>query len=164
MNDQAQTTDLLLLRRDADGIAWLTLNRPSARNALSLGLMRVLVAELRGDRCRYFGEGRRNWWRRPGVLRRPRPARAPRQPRSRGLRGDVPALLATDDRDRAVAAAGDCPRTRPGHGGRLPACGGLRLGCGGRGSRVRHAGREDRPVLHHADGAVGALDSRPGQP
>ena len=46
MNDQAQTTDLLLLRRDADGVAWLTLNRPSARNALSLGLMQVLVAEL----------------------------------------------------------------------------------------------------------------------
>jgi enoyl-CoA hydratase/carnithine racemase len=46
MNDQAQTTDLLLLRRDADGVAWLTLNRPSARNALSLGLMQALVAEL----------------------------------------------------------------------------------------------------------------------
>jgi enoyl-CoA hydratase/carnithine racemase len=46
MNDQAQTIDRLLLRRDADGVAWLTLNRPSARNALSLGLMEALVAEL----------------------------------------------------------------------------------------------------------------------
>ena len=46
MNDQAQTTDRLLLRRDADGVAWLTLNRPSARNALSLGLMEALVTEL----------------------------------------------------------------------------------------------------------------------
>ncbi len=46
MNDQAQTTHRLLLRRDADGVAWLTLNRPSARNALSLGLMEALVAEL----------------------------------------------------------------------------------------------------------------------
>jgi len=46
MNDQAQTTDRLLLRRDADGVAWLMLNRPSARNALSLGLMQALVAEL----------------------------------------------------------------------------------------------------------------------
>jgi enoyl-CoA hydratase/carnithine racemase len=46
MNDQAQTTHRLLLRRDADGVAWLTLNRPSARNALSLGLMEAMVAEL----------------------------------------------------------------------------------------------------------------------
>jgi enoyl-CoA hydratase/carnithine racemase len=46
MDDQAQTIDRLLLRRDADGVAWLTLNRPSARNALSLGLMQALVAEL----------------------------------------------------------------------------------------------------------------------
>jgi enoyl-CoA hydratase/carnithine racemase len=46
MNDHAQTTDRLLLRRDADGVAWLTLNRPSARNALSLGLMEAMVAEL----------------------------------------------------------------------------------------------------------------------
>jgi enoyl-CoA hydratase/carnithine racemase len=35
-----------LLRRDADGIAWLTLNRPAARNALSIGLMEALDAEL----------------------------------------------------------------------------------------------------------------------
>src|SRR5277367_6504644 len=46
MNDQTQTTHRLLLRRDADGVAWLTLNRPSARNALSLGLMEAMVAEL----------------------------------------------------------------------------------------------------------------------
>ena len=46
MNDQAQTTDRLLLRRDADSVAWLTLNRPAARNALSLGLMQALVTEL----------------------------------------------------------------------------------------------------------------------
>ena len=35
-----------LLRADRDGVAWLTLNRPEARNALSLGLMERLVAEL----------------------------------------------------------------------------------------------------------------------
>ncbi|MGO4724800.1 MULTISPECIES: enoyl-CoA hydratase [unclassified Inquilinus] len=35
-----------LLRRDADGVATLTLNRPVARNALSLGLMAALEAEL----------------------------------------------------------------------------------------------------------------------
>ena len=35
-----------LLRRDADGVAWLTLNRPQARNALSAGLIAALDAEL----------------------------------------------------------------------------------------------------------------------
>ena len=32
----------MLLRADAEGIATLTLNRPAARNALSLGLMAAL--------------------------------------------------------------------------------------------------------------------------
>ena len=36
----------LLLRGDHDGIATLTLNRPQARNALSIGLMEALDAEL----------------------------------------------------------------------------------------------------------------------
>ncbi len=36
----------LLLRRDSDNIAILTLNRPAARNALSIGLMEALDAEL----------------------------------------------------------------------------------------------------------------------
>jgi enoyl-CoA hydratase/carnithine racemase len=36
----------LLLRRDADGVAHLTMNRPAARNALSLGLMQAMVDEL----------------------------------------------------------------------------------------------------------------------
>jgi enoyl-CoA hydratase/carnithine racemase len=35
-----------LLRADRDGIAWLTLNRPEARNALSLALMQRLTEEL----------------------------------------------------------------------------------------------------------------------
>ena len=35
-----------LLRRDADGVAWLTLNRPAARNALSVALMSSLAAAL----------------------------------------------------------------------------------------------------------------------
>ncbi len=45
MNAQPEPeTDLL--RADRDGIAWLTLNRPAARNALSLNLMAALDAEL----------------------------------------------------------------------------------------------------------------------
>lgn len=38
----------MLLRADDEGIATLTLNRPAARNALSLGLMAALDAELAG--------------------------------------------------------------------------------------------------------------------
>ncbi len=39
-------TDNLLLRDDRDGVAWLTLNRPQARNALSAPLMSALEAAL----------------------------------------------------------------------------------------------------------------------
>jgi enoyl-CoA hydratase/carnithine racemase len=39
-------TEQVLLRRDADGVAWLTLDRPAARNALSMALMEALDAEL----------------------------------------------------------------------------------------------------------------------
>ena len=46
MPNDAPITGTVLLRRDADGIAWLTLNRPQARNALSVALMRALDAEL----------------------------------------------------------------------------------------------------------------------
>ena len=46
MNEQIGVTERVLLRRDADGVAWLTLNRPAARNALSIGLMEALVGEL----------------------------------------------------------------------------------------------------------------------
>jgi enoyl-CoA hydratase/carnithine racemase len=43
---QVPPTDAVLLRADRDGVAWLTLNRPSARNALTLGLMAALTQEL----------------------------------------------------------------------------------------------------------------------
>jgi enoyl-CoA hydratase/carnithine racemase len=46
MNEQSAVKEQVLQRRNADGIAWLTMNRPAARNALSMGLMEALVAEL----------------------------------------------------------------------------------------------------------------------
>jgi enoyl-CoA hydratase/carnithine racemase len=46
MNEQSGSTQAELRRRDADGVAWLSLNRPGARNALSMGLMQALVDEL----------------------------------------------------------------------------------------------------------------------
>jgi enoyl-CoA hydratase/carnithine racemase len=46
MNDGSTVAAPSLLRRDTDGVAWLTLNRPASRNALSTGLMEALDAEL----------------------------------------------------------------------------------------------------------------------
>jgi enoyl-CoA hydratase/carnithine racemase len=46
MNEQSGVMERVLLRRDADGVAWLTMNRPGARNALSLALMQALLDEL----------------------------------------------------------------------------------------------------------------------
>ena len=42
----------LVLRRDADGIAFLTLNRPAQRNALSVALMERAAGRDRRDRRR----------------------------------------------------------------------------------------------------------------
>jgi len=39
VQSQIPTADPILLRQDADGVATLTMNRPAARNALSVGLM-----------------------------------------------------------------------------------------------------------------------------
>ena len=46
MNEQSAVIDRVLLRRDVDGVAWLTMNRPAARNALSINLMEAMLAEL----------------------------------------------------------------------------------------------------------------------
>jgi enoyl-CoA hydratase/carnithine racemase len=46
MDEQSGTTERVLLRRDETAVAWLTLNRPGARNALSIALMQTLLSEL----------------------------------------------------------------------------------------------------------------------
>jgi len=46
MNIQTQVEPTPLLRRDEAGVAWLTLNRPAARNALSVALMSALEEAL----------------------------------------------------------------------------------------------------------------------
>jgi enoyl-CoA hydratase/carnithine racemase len=48
MNEQTAVMERVVQRRDNDGVAWLTLNRPAARNALSMALMQALVDELAG--------------------------------------------------------------------------------------------------------------------
>jgi len=46
MPDDAPMTEANILRRDVDCVAWLTLNRPASRNAMSMALMQALDAEL----------------------------------------------------------------------------------------------------------------------
>jgi enoyl-CoA hydratase/carnithine racemase len=48
MNDHAASTAPILLRQDRGPVAWLTLNRPGARNALSMALMTELDNALAG--------------------------------------------------------------------------------------------------------------------
>src|SRR5271167_3667892 len=48
MNEQTAVMERVVRRRDTDGVAWLTLNRPAARNALSIALMQALMDELAG--------------------------------------------------------------------------------------------------------------------
>jgi enoyl-CoA hydratase/carnithine racemase len=50
MNVSLPVTDPVLLRHDDGPVAWLTLNRPQARNALSVALMAALEAELQALR------------------------------------------------------------------------------------------------------------------
>jgi enoyl-CoA hydratase/carnithine racemase len=46
MRARQEPPEPVLLRRDEDGIAWLTLNRPAQRNALSVALMSALQDEI----------------------------------------------------------------------------------------------------------------------
>ena len=59
-----------------DGVALLTLNRPAARNALSSELLRALPEAIVAADANDDVDVDRAHRRRPGVLRRPRPARA----------------------------------------------------------------------------------------
>ena len=46
MRARQESAEPVLLRRDEDGIAWLTLNRPAQRNALSIALMDALQGQI----------------------------------------------------------------------------------------------------------------------
>ena len=60
----------VLLRRDEDGIAWLTLNRPAQRNALSSALLTALQARSMPIAPRPRGQGGGDRRQRPRLLRR----------------------------------------------------------------------------------------------
>ena len=46
MRARREPVEAVLLRRDEDAVAWLTLNRPAQRNALSVALMSALQGEI----------------------------------------------------------------------------------------------------------------------
>ena len=69
------TTSELVLTTDHGAVRVLTLNRPSARNALSRDLIRAALRRADRRRRRRRGARRRAHRRRPGVLRRRRPQR-----------------------------------------------------------------------------------------
>ena len=101
--------DALVLREDRDGVATLTLNRPSARNALSVGMMSALQAALDAIAAEQNVRVviRRRW---PRLLRRARSQGAARQSRPAGLRGGLRAMRQADDQHRHAAEAGDRAR------------------------------------------------------
>ena len=162
-----------LLRRDADGIAWLTLNRPAARNALSIGLMEALDAEL--ARIETDASVR------VVIIGGAGPAFCAghdlRELRANPTRAAYEAVFALCSRLMLrlvrLPQAGDRAGAWRGDRGGLPACGELRSRGGGGHRAVRDARGEYRAVLLHADGRAvacrraqgvdgDAVDRRPG--
>lgn len=147
----------VLVRDDpGGGVAVLTLNRPAQLNALSDALLAALAeafAALAEDRATRVvilrGRGGRSapatTCARCRPAARPRTAGGPISPTSSPLRGG-------DAGDPAPAPAGDRPGPRHRHRRRLPACGLLRHGGGGRGCPLRRQRRQHRAVLLDADG------------
>ena len=64
------TTEPMILRADADGVATSPLNRPGQFNALSQAMLRSPAGRAAGHRRRQVGAGGGAGWRRQGLLRR----------------------------------------------------------------------------------------------
>ncbi len=145
----------------AGAVVTLVLDRPQARNALSVELMTEVERELAaiaadrtvkvvilGASGPAFSSGH--------DLKQMRAV-----PRPRRLRRAVPPVQPHDALDRAAAAAGDRAGAGCGHRGRLSA-GGVVRPRGGRGvGPLRDPGRQHRPLLLDADG--GAVAQRRAQ-
>ena len=144
----------ILLEERADGVLRLTLNRPEARNALSIALMTALIEALGRAADGPRSPGRRHRRRRPRLLRRARSARAARGPGARDLPAGLCAVQRTDAGDRPPAQAGHRRGARGRDGGRLPAGRDLRSGGRRRGGPVCDARGQYRPLLLDADGGA----------
>ena len=155
-------TSMLLVERGKDGVVRLTLNRPEKRNALSramLGMMEEAIATIANDTdaravviaaegpvfCsghdlsemigRSEGEYRDLFEACSRVML--------------GLRSLPQPVIA---RVQGVATAAGCQL--------VAACD---LAVAAERGDLRHAGRQDRPLLHHADGPAGAGRARQGR-
>ena len=142
----------MLLEALDGGVLRLTLNRPAARNALSLALMGELRRALDDAASRPGMPRRRHRRRRAGLLRRARSARTAQRPEPGGLRTHLRLLRRADAADRGLAEAGHRRNSRHRHGGRLPAGRHLRSRRRRRGCAVRDAGGQYRAVLLDPDG------------
>ncbi len=151
MTSNATTqTEALLLSETKDGIATLTLNRPGQFNALSTALIDELQSTLRPPRRgpdRPRGRARGEW---PWILRGARSQGDSGHGRRARRRVALRALQPHDDDHHDAAAAGHREGARPRDGGRLSARRHLRPRGGIHGGDLRHAGREHRRVLFHA--------------
>ena len=139
----------------AEGVATVTLNRPEKRNALSLELMRELIAASRRS-APTDGQA--------VILRG---GARPSAPGTTCARCSSAASRTTGSLRHCVQADGDDPgdpaaRDRRGRAASRPrrAASSSRpaISRSPRPPRVRHAGREDRAVLHDADGRADPRD------
>ncbi len=154
MSAVLEADNALLLRTDAEGVATLTLNRPGQFNSLSEELLTELQAELDAiavdDSVRVVviaGAGKA--FCAGHDLKQMRANH-----RKEYMQGLFRQCGADDDCDHPAAAAGDRPRARHRHGGRLPAGGELRPGGGRRHGAFRRIGHQRRPVLLDAGGGA----------
>ena len=132
-----------------NGIAFLTMNNPRRRNALSFAMMDDMLGHL--ESAENDSEVR------VVVIRAERAgvqfgARFTRTGRGRHRRADdfVRPMHGANGGRSSAAEAGNSAGARFGHRGRLPACGDVRPGGGFGGREFRHSGSGHRPVLHDA--------------
>ena len=151
MIEAEKTYEHILFEQD-DAVAYVTMNRPKKRNALSLEHMRELISlfeEIGEDRSASVvilrGEGRAFC---AGHDLSEMIGRIPILP------SPLRRLLRVDGDHSENTAARHSGGSRRRHRGRLPARSHLRSrGCF-RGSTVRYAWRQDRAVLLHPDGRL----------
>ena len=152
MIEAEKTYEHILFEQDG-AVAYVTMNRPKKRNALSLEHMRELISlfkEIGERQGRLGGHPARRGSR---LLRGPRPLGDGRKG-SRILPPPLRRLLRTHGDYSGDPTACDRAGPRRRHRRRLPARRHLRPRGRLRGSTVRHARCQDRAVLLHPDGRL----------
>ena len=163
LNERALTrqtvtsAEAIVQREDKDGIAFVVLNRPQARNALSAAMLEALSQDAGRYRDRQVFRAVIVAANGPAFLRGTRSSRNHRTPqgsRRRPRLHEIPDgfLLRDDDEHPSHATARHRGGRRPGERSGLPAGRELRSVDCVEDRVLRHAGRSHRPVLLDADG------------